>query len=95
MVRYKVKAESAAENERLVGQVFAQLAREKPAGVRYQVFKMPDGLTFVHLAASEADVNPVTLLEAFKQYIAGIKDRCAEPPQQAQLQVVGAYDGLG
>jgi hypothetical protein len=95
MVRYKVKAESAAENERLIGQVFAQLAREKPAGVRYQVFKMPDGLTFVHLAASEADVNPVTLLEAFKQYTAAIKDRCEEPPQQAQLQVVGAYDGLG
>jgi hypothetical protein len=55
---------------------------------------MPDGVSYVHLASSEAEVNPVTTLDAFKQYTAGIKDRCEEPPAQARLQVVGEYDSL-
>ncbi len=95
MVRYKVKPEAVEENERLIAQVFAQLASEKPAGVRYQAMKLQDGQTFVHFAMSEAEVNPVTQLDAFKQYTAGIKDRCEEPPAQTVLQVVGLYDGLG
>jgi hypothetical protein len=39
MVRYKLKPESVAENEALIKQVFVQIARDKPAGMRYQVFK--------------------------------------------------------
>ncbi|MBG9389010.1 hypothetical protein [Caenimonas aquaedulcis] len=94
MVRYKVKAEAVAENERLIAAVFAQLARDKPAGVRYQALKLPDGQGFVHFAMSEANVNPVTQLEAFKQYTAGIKDRCEELPVSTVVQQVGLYDGL-
>jgi hypothetical protein len=94
MVRYKLKPGTADENEKLVQQVFAQLVRDKPPGVRYQVFKMADGLSFVHLATSEADVNPVTLLEAFKRYAAAIKERCDELPVPVQLQMVGEYDSL-
>jgi hypothetical protein len=94
MVRYKLKAGAVDENEKLIEQVFAQLAREKPTGMRYQVFRMPDGVSYVHLASSEAEVNPVTTLDSFKQYTAGIKDRCEEPPAQARLQVVGEYDSL-
>jgi hypothetical protein len=94
MVRYKLKAGAVDENEKLIGQVFAQLARDKPAGVRYQVFRMPDGVSFVHLATSRAEVNPVTTLEAFKQYTAGIRDRCEEPPVSARLEGVGEYDAL-
>lgn len=94
MVRYKVKADAVAENERLIGQVFAQLAREKLAGTRYQAMKLADGQSFVHLAMTDAEVNPVTQLAAFKEYVAGIKDRCEEPPVQTVLEVVGAYDGL-
>jgi hypothetical protein len=95
MVRYMVKAEAIEENERLIAQVFAQLASEKPAGMRYQALKLPDGQSFVHFAMSEAEVNPVTQLAAFKQYVGGIKERCEEPPVQTVLQVVGQYDGLG
>jgi hypothetical protein len=94
MVRYKLKADAGQENEKLVREVFAQIAREKPAGVRYQVFKMADGVSWVHLASSEAEVNPITFMNAFKQYVAQIKDRCEEQPVFAQLQVVGLYDGM-
>jgi hypothetical protein len=95
MVRYKVKPESAAENEGLIKQVFAQLARDKPERMRYQVFKQADGVSFVHVSAFDnPDGNPLTQLEAFKAFTAGIKDRCTEQPVTVELQQVGRYDHL-
>jgi hypothetical protein len=97
MVRYKVKAERAAENERYVGEVFAQLERERPPGVRYATFKADDGVSFVHLASIDAPegVNPLTELSAFKAFTAGVKERCEEPPVTTRLNRVGSYEFLG
>lgn len=95
MVRYKLKPESVAENEALLKQVFVQLARDKPAGMRYQVFKQPDGVSFVHLSAFDnAEGNPLLKLDAFKAFTAGIKERCEEPPVPVELQQVGRFDQL-
>jgi quinol monooxygenase YgiN len=95
MVRYRLKPESVAENEALIKQVFVQLAREKPEGMRYQVFKQDDGVSFVHVSAFDNPAgNPLTQLEAFKAFTAGIKDRCVEPPAAVELQQVGRYDHL-
>ena len=97
MVRYKVRPDAAAENENLIKQVFAQLARDKPAGMRYQSFKLGDGVSFVHIGSSESggpDGNPLVKLEAFKNFIAGIKDRCEEAPVTVEMQAIGAYDSL-
>ena len=96
MVRYKLKPESVAENEALLKQVFVQLARDRPAGMRYQVFKQPDGVSFVHLSAFDnpEQGNPLTQLDAFKAFTAGIKERCEEPPASVELQQVGRFDHL-
>jgi len=93
VVRYKVKAESVSENERLVREVFAQLAREAPKGVSYATFKLADGQSFMHVACIEvADgVHPLTSLAAFKAFASGIKDRCEEPPVTTELTEVGSY----
>jgi hypothetical protein len=96
MVRYQVKPETAAENERLIREVFAQLARDKPAGLRYDSFKLADGVSFVHLAISESkEANPLPQLAAFKAFIAGAKERCVEPPVTVELSQIGGYDSLG
>ena len=50
MVRYRVKPEMAAENERLVRAVYAELQAVKPAGLSYQTHKLADGVSFVHVA---------------------------------------------
>src|SRR5690349_930194 len=55
MVRYTVKPGRAAENERHIEQVFAELARIAPAGVQYSAFKLDDGVTFVHVYSHESD----------------------------------------
>ena len=51
MVRYKVRAERAAENERYIASVFEQLDRDRPPGLRYASFKLDDGVSFVHIVS--------------------------------------------
>jgi len=93
MVRYQVKPDQVEENVRRVQAVFAQLAREQPAGIRYMTCRLPDGVSFVHIASVEtADgANPLTALDAFKQFAGSIKERCVEQPVTAELDVVGSY----
>jgi hypothetical protein len=93
MVRYKVKVELADENERLIRAVFAQLAREAPAGLRYQSYRLPDGVSFLHVASIEtADgTNPLLAIEAFKHFSGSVRDRCEEMPVTTDLVEVGAY----
>lgn len=93
MVRYRVKQDRAAENERLIQAVFAQLEKERPDGLRYASFKLPDGVSFVHIASLEtADgQNPLAALAAFKEFTSAIKERCEEPPIAEDLSAVGSY----
>ena len=97
MVRYKVKADRAAENESYITKVFEQLERERPSGLRYASFKLDDGVSFVHIVSIEAadDSNPLRELSAFKEFLAGIRDRCEEPPTSVDLKEVGSYGFLG
>lgn len=91
MVSYRVKAESAEENEGYIRAVFAELERERPAGLEYASFKLDDGVSFVHIASIAQAENPLLALEAFQRFSARIRDRCAEPPVSAQLSSIGAY----
>jgi hypothetical protein len=97
MVRYKVKADRAAENENYIARVFEQLERDKPPGLRYATFKLDDGVSFVHIASLEAatDGNPLRELSAFKAFTAEIRDRCEEPPATVNLSEVGSYGFFG
>jgi hypothetical protein len=93
MVRYTVKPGRAAENERYVEQVFAELAREAPAGVEYRTFRLEDGVTFVHVYAQESDDDPGPLpsLPAFRAFRAGLDARCESAPVRTVLHEVGSY----
>lgn len=97
LVRYKIKADRAADNVAFITKVFEQLEREKPAGLRYASFRQADGVSFVHLAMLEAadGNNPLGQLAAFKAFTAEIKDRCEEPPVPVELTAVGAYRLFG
>jgi hypothetical protein len=97
MVRYKVKADRAAENELYVRSVFEQLQRDRPPGLRYATFKLADGVSFVHIASHEAadGGDPLRKLAAFKAFTAEIKDRCEDPPVVAELTEVGSYGFFG
>jgi len=96
MVTYKVKADRAADNERYIQAVFAELERTKPAGLRYASFKAADGVSFVHLASIETtdNSNPLTALATFKEFTSTIKERCEQPPTTTELTTVGNYHVL-
>ena len=97
MVRYKLKTDRVAENEGYVRNVFEQLEREKPLGLRYATFKLDDGVTFVHIATQNSPdgTNRLTELSAFKAFTADIKERCEEPPVSTKLTEVGSYEFFG
>lgn len=94
MVRYKLKADRVEENKQLVKNIFEELNKNKPAGLRYAGFGFPDGVSFVHIAFIEtADgKNPLSNTEAFPLFTKDIKDRCEEPPVAMDLTEVGSYN---
>jgi hypothetical protein len=91
VIRYTTTPESADENERLVREVFAELAAKDPGGLRYATFRLEDGVSFVHVAVIEGDDNPLNSSAAFARFQSGIGDRCSEGPAPSDATVVGSY----
>jgi hypothetical protein len=97
LVRYKVKADKAAENEEYIKKVFEELKQNGPEVIRYASFKQDDGVSFVHIASieSEGGNNPLAESPAFKSFQAGIGERCEEPPVATDLNEIGSYRFFG
>ena len=93
IVRYRVKPERVADNERLVRAVYEELSQTEPDGFRYATYRLEDGVTFVHLAQSEHGRGPLPELEAFRRFQEGIAERCDEPPVVSQVETIGSYNG--
>jgi hypothetical protein len=92
MVRYKVRPERADENVALVEAVYAELAAKRPADLHYATFRLPDGVSFMHVVV-ETD-RPGRILgeiDAFKAFTADIEGRCDEPPVVTEISMVGSY----
>jgi hypothetical protein len=94
MVRYRVHRDRVAENEELVRDVYAELASTEPEGLRYATFRLPDGVTFVHVA-EHGDDNPLPRVAAFQRFQEGIRERCEVPPEAMSLQEIGSFHFFG
>ena len=95
MVRYKVRPDRADENESLVRAVYDQLGRERPDGLHYATFKLPDGVSFMHVVfETDQPGRILNELGAFKAFAAEIESRCEEPPVATEVTLVGSY-GVG
>jgi hypothetical protein len=94
MVRYKLNADRVEENKQFVKAVFDELNKNKPKGLRYACFGLPDGVSFVHIAFIETTdgKNPLSMTEAFSLFTKDIKDRCEVPPVAMDLTEVGSYN---
>jgi hypothetical protein len=97
MVRYKVKPERVAENERLVRAVYDELERVDPDRFHYATFRLDDGVTFVHLASSDTEDgrSPLPELAAFRRFQEDIEDRCQENPVVTRLSEIGSFRLMG
>jgi hypothetical protein len=90
LIRYRTSADAAAENRRLITDVFRELTRRSPDGLRYAVLTGSDG-SFFHLVETEGGASPLLELDAFKAFQLGIRERCVEPPVSAEVTVVRNY----
>jgi hypothetical protein len=91
VVRYETKPEGADENERLVRAVFAELATSNPGKLHYAAFRLDDGVSFLHVAVVDGDLNPLTASPAFGEFQSGLMDRCAVPPNPSRATVIGSH----
>ncbi|MDQ1604974.1 MAG: hypothetical protein QOE01_2819 [Actinomycetota bacterium] len=92
VVRYRTTGPEAAEqNQRLVENVFAELEESKPEGIRYAVFRLEDGITFLHVALVDGEPNPLQSVAAFGEFQREIADRVAEGPVATDATVVASY----
>jgi hypothetical protein len=94
VVRYQAKADRADENQKLIEAVFADLEARQPEGFTYKVFRLEDGVSFVHVVIEHDDVsNPDSLqaVPAFQAFVADIADRCDVPPVAMGASIVGGY----
>ena len=93
VIRYKTKAESADENQRLVEDVYAELATRDPGGMRYATLRLADGVTFIHIFMTDSDDTPNTMgdIAAFVEFQRDLAQRCAEQPAAQAATVVGSY----
>jgi hypothetical protein len=93
VVRYQAKPELAAENQRLIERVFAELDELEPEGFTYKVFRLDDGVSFIHVVIEHGIDDPDSLQEvpAFQAFVSGIADRCDVPPVAVGATVVGGY----
>jgi hypothetical protein len=94
VVRYQAKPDRADENQELIEAVFAELSERRPNGFSYRVFRLDDGVSFVHVVV-EQDVDDADSLQdvpAFQAFVKDVGDRCDVPPLAMGATVVGSYD---
>ena len=94
VVRYQAKPDRADENQKLIEAVFADLDERQPDGFTYKVFRLEDGVSFIHVVIEHDDVaKPDSLQDvpAFQAFVAGIADRCDVAPVASGATIVGGY----
>jgi hypothetical protein len=93
VVRYQAKPDRADENQRLIEAVFADLDRYEPEGFTYKVFRLDDGVSFLHVVIEHDVENPSSLQDvpAFQVFLTDIGDRCDVPPVATGATIVGGY----
>jgi protein-tyrosine phosphatase len=93
VVRYEARPERAALNQELIEAVFAELEDLEPEGFTYKVFRLEDGVSFIHVVIEHDVEHPESLaaVPAFQRFVAGIDERCQTPPVATGATIVGGY----
>ena len=93
VVRYQAKPERAEENQQLIEAVFAELEEREPEGFTYKVFRLEDGVNFIHVVIEHGTdgADSLQAVPAFQAFVADIADRCDIPPVASGATVVGGY----
>ena len=93
VLRYQAKPERAEENQQLIEAVFAELDKGELDGFTYKVFRLEDGVSFIHVWIEHdiADPDSLRVVPAYQAFVADLADRCDVPPVATEATVVGGY----
>ncbi len=89
MMRFRVKAAEAAAVEKAIIDFVAKVADE-PGTLRYESFREPDGVTFVHVMSFADDAAEKAHRETAhaKDFEEVLANACDMPPQAIDLRKV-------
>ena len=91
MIRYRLRPDQVERNEELVRAMFEELQRAAPSGLRYTIFKLEDGVSFMHISESEGEESPMGGLASVQEFRRELADRCEEQPVLAELTEIASY----
>jgi hypothetical protein len=91
LIRYRLKPDEVERNEELIHAIYEELDRAAPSGLRYVIFKLEDGVSFMHISDSEGEESPLAGLASVQEFRRELADRCDEQPVLAELTEVGSY----
>jgi hypothetical protein len=93
VVQYRTKADRADENQELIEAVFREIDERQPVGFSYRVFRLEDGVSFVHTVIEHEVEHSDSLgdLPAFQAFTKDIADRCEVQPVATAARVVGTF----
>jgi hypothetical protein len=81
VLRHQAKPEQAEENQQLIEAVFAELDEGELDGFTYKVFRLEDGVSFIHVWIEHdvADPDSLQVVPAFQAFMADLAGRCDVP----------------
>jgi quinol monooxygenase YgiN len=93
-ITYRIKADSQEQHEQLLSDLFAELDQTQPGGLRYEVYRLDDGLSYLHFVFLDKQAHgPLQRPQALKAFHAGLRDRCEGEQERRELTPVGAFGG--
>jgi hypothetical protein len=92
MVTSKVKEENVADAQAATDKLFQALEQARPAGVRYAVTKLSDGVTIVaFLELGPGQEHPLQGFPAYTELLENFGPFRAGPPVVEHMTVLGSY----
>jgi hypothetical protein len=93
VVTYQLRPEAMDEHVRLIEAVFDQLRAEARPDLAYQVLRLDDGVSFVHVSTADTEdgSNPLPSLAAFQEFSRDLGSRVATPPAPSGATTIGSY----
>jgi hypothetical protein len=94
VVTYQVKAEAAEKHILLIRAVFEELAASPRDDLAYRVFRLEDGVSFVHVSTADTPdgASPLPQLASFREFGRQLADRVIATPQATPADVIGSFE---
>ena len=90
LIRYRVHPGELERHLELLHAVHAELAETNPRGMRWESFRLEDGVSFVDLVTVDAP-GRFSRLRSWSPFRATLDERCEEPPTMTDLHPIAAF----